>query len=504
MALSEVLQGLGTSQTLLTVVSLALGILAAYLYFNRALPEGAPPLIKGDWPLIGPIKFWTRRWDFFKEAAKISANGNFSFHVGNHVVVGVSGDEGRRSFIDNKHLDATTGYSTLFAGSPTVPKAIDSDQDDVDDQHFFRRLLAMLKKENFVQNLDSLIADTRSRLEDLVKDPSGMTDPFESIYGVVYQLTMRTVACNEIANDRDLLDKTLDMFEKIEASSSAKLIILPWFPFPGKLKRLWYGARLYMIFKNIIEDRAKNGRRENDPLQFMIEKGDSVKEILTFILGALYAGQLNSGINAAWVIIYLANDPYWRGKVFEEVKAMAERYDSDTSKSLPERLASAPLEAWETELPSIDLCLRDSIRLNLVGSMFRQNLSKSPVKVSDSEEIPAGAFAAYAIANVHLNPEIYAEPEKWDPSRYLPDRAEDQKTKFAYLGWGAGRHPCLGIRFAKLEQNIILAFFLAYFDFDKLVDEHGKQIAEQPRGDMNSHSAAKPKQKIYVKYSVRG
>lgn len=114
-----------------------------------------------------------------------------------------------------------------------------------------------------------------------------MTDPFESIYGVVYQLTMRTVACNEIANDRDLLDKTLDMFEKIEASSSAKLIILPWFPFPGKLKRLWYGARLYMIFKNIIEDRAKNGRRENDPLQFMIEKGDSVKEILTFILGEL-------------------------------------------------------------------------------------------------------------------------------------------------------------------------------------------------------------------------
>lgn len=49
-------------------------------------------------------------------------------------------------------FDFTSRYSTLFAGSPTVPKAIDSDQDDVDDQHFFRRLLAMLKKENFVQS----------------------------------------------------------------------------------------------------------------------------------------------------------------------------------------------------------------------------------------------------------------------------------------------------------------------------------------------------------------
>lgn len=112
-----------------------------------------------------------------------------------------------------------------------------------------------------------------------------MTDPFESIYGIVYQLTMRTVACNEIANDRDLLDSTLDMFEKIEAASSPKLIIFPWFPFPGKLRRLWYGGKLYMVFKKIIDDRAKTGRREDDPLQFLIEKGDSVKEILTFILG---------------------------------------------------------------------------------------------------------------------------------------------------------------------------------------------------------------------------
>lgn len=115
-----------------------------------------------------------------------------------------------------------------------------------------------------------------------------MTDPFESIYGIVYQLTMRTVACNEIANDRGLLDKTLEMFEKIEAASSAELIVFPWFPFPGKLRRLWYGGKLYMVFKKIIDDRAKTGHKEDDPLQFLIDKGDNVKEILTFILGELH------------------------------------------------------------------------------------------------------------------------------------------------------------------------------------------------------------------------
>ncbi|CAD0099993.1 unnamed protein product [Aureobasidium mustum] len=448
MALAEVFQGLGTSQGYLTAVSVILGLFAAYLYVaGRYLPEGAPPLVKGDWPLIGPTDFWTRRWDFFKEATKASVNGNFTFHVGKHVVVGVSGDDARRAFMEK----------------------------EIDGQGFSRRLLAMLKKENFVKGLQDLINDTRTRLDELVKDPSGITDPFESIYGIVYQLTMRTVACNEIANDRALLDQTLDMFEKIEASSSAKLIIFPWFPFPGKLRRLWYGGKLYMIFKGIIEDRAKTGRREEDPLQFLIDKGDNVKEILTFVLGALYAGQLNSGINAAWVIIYLANDHYWRGKVWEEVKAVAEKYDSDTSKSIADRLASAPLEAWENELPTIDLCLRDSIRLNASGSMFRKNETNKAVKVSDGTEIPPGAFAAYPMADVHLNPDVYPDPEKWDPSRYLPEKAEDHKTKYGFIGWGAGRHPCLGMRFAKLEQNIILAFFLANFDF-ALSDKHGNKI----------------------------
>ncbi|KAI5199546.1 cytochrome P450 6A1 [Aureobasidium subglaciale] len=502
MAMTEVLQGLGTSQTLLTVISLALGIVAAYLYIGRSLPYGVPPRVKGDWPLIGPLTFWTKRWEFFQEAAKASLNGNFSFTVGKHVVVGVTGDEDRKVFLESKQLDATAGYATLFAGAPTVSKNHDPDQEEIDDQHFFKRIAAMLKKENFVRGLDALVADTRSRLDELANNPTGSTDPFESIYGIVYQLTMRTVACNEIANDRVLLDQTLDMFEQIEASSSPKLIVFPWFPFPGKLRRLWYGGKLYMVFKNIIEDRVKTGRKEEDPLQFLIDKGDNVKEILTFVLGALYAGQLNSGINAAWVIIYLANDGYWLSQVREEVKALAEKYDSDTSKSMADRLMSAPLEAWENELPTIDLCLRESIRLNSLGSMFRKNDSTEPVKMSNGAEIPPGGFAAYHMANVHLNPEVYADPEKWDPSRYLPGREEDRKTKFGYIGWGAGRHPCLGMRFAKLEQNIILAFFLAYFDFE-LVDKDGKQVERVPKGDMNAFAAEKPKNRVYVKYSVR-
>jgi hypothetical protein len=42
-------------------------------------------------------------------------------------------------------------YATLFAGAPTVSKKIDPDQEEIDGQGFSRRLLAMLKQENFVK-----------------------------------------------------------------------------------------------------------------------------------------------------------------------------------------------------------------------------------------------------------------------------------------------------------------------------------------------------------------
>lgn len=31
------------------------------------------------------------------------------------------------------------------------------------------------------------------------------------------------------------------------------------------------------------------------------------------------------------------------------------------------------------------------------------------------------------------------------------------------MGWGQGRHPCTGMRWAKIQQNIMLAYALAMF-----------------------------------------
>lgn len=41
---------------------------------------------------------------------------------------------------------------------------------------------------------------------------------------------MRTVGCNEVANDRALLDKMLYLYEEVERSATATALLFPWFP----------------------------------------------------------------------------------------------------------------------------------------------------------------------------------------------------------------------------------------------------------------------------------
>lgn len=127
--------------------------------------------------------------------------------------------------------------------------------------------------------LPQLLQDIQANFTTLAQDPKGATDPFESIYLLVYQLTMRIVGCDEIANDPSLLKTTLSLFETVESSATATAVLFPWFPSPAIIKRTIAGTRLYLIFKSVIEKRIASGKRGEDPLQYLLDQGDSVASI---------------------------------------------------------------------------------------------------------------------------------------------------------------------------------------------------------------------------------
>ncbi|KAK3940840.1 cytochrome p450 6a1 [Diplogelasinospora grovesii] len=471
-----------------------------------AWPKSSPTLFKqggGALPILGALRFFSDRRNFMVHGTQASRSGNFGFYFGKLQVVGMAGVEGRKTFFESRDLNLSEGYNVLFTTTPNPPSSVDEGGEDMKfDKFFSRALLAMLKRENFVRNLPTLVGDARAGLERAMTK-HGVMDPFDDVYRIVYHLTMRTVGCTEIAESPEMLAKTLRLFEVMEESSSPTQVIFPYLWTPNYLRKMLAGGRLYYMLDAIVKGRKKTGRREEDALQFLIDSGESMVRILSFVLGALFAGQLNSGINAAWMFIYLAATPDWYRIVQREVDEAVEKHRKSEEQSPTDVLGTLTIDDWEHDFPMIDLVLRECIRFQMVGTTFRQNVSGKDVPIGKTGEVvPKDAFAVYLMDDVHFNPEIYPDPNRWDPGRYLPDRAEDKKQPHAYLGWGVARHPCLGMRFAKLEMSIIGATFVSMFDYE-LQDAKGNPMKTPPLPDRNRHSAHKPKTQMRLKYKLR-
>lgn len=218
-------------------------------------------------------------------------------------------------------------------------------------------------------------------------------------------------------------------------------------------------------------------------------------------MGALFAGQLNSGINIAYVLCYLSQEKDWLDRVRKEVNEIVDRYCPDKSLALKDRLMHVPIDAWISEFPTIDLCLKETIRLHMSGNAFRLNMSGTDIPIGNAgtEVIPNGAFVTIPAGEMHYNPEIYTNGDEWDPARYLPGREEDKKQTYAWMGWGHGAHQCLGMRLAKLETNSIVALFLAYFDDLQLCDQNGSSMEKVPPCNRNNHAPRKPDQTLCLK-----
>jgi sterol 14-demethylase len=60
-------------------------------------------------------------------------------------------------------------------------------------------------------------------------------------------------------------------------------------------------------------------------------------------------------------------------------------------------------------------------------------------------------------------PEWFSEPERFDPLRFAPERAEDRKHRFALIGFGGGTHKCAGMNFANNEMMTITALLFSQF-----------------------------------------
>lgn len=192
----------------------------------------------------------------------------------------------------DKRPNGRNRYAVMFTASPQVGKENVPGQASQFSQWFSRTITKLMKKENFVRNLGLLTTDTATAFDAIVKSHGGQGtgafDPFDDLYRIVYQLTMRTVGATEIAESPQLMARTLSLFEEVERNTSSTRIIFPWLPTLGYIRQTIAGGKLYVIFDKIAKERRSTGKTHEDAFQFLMDTGEDIVRILTVSLTRLY------------------------------------------------------------------------------------------------------------------------------------------------------------------------------------------------------------------------
>jgi cytochrome P450 len=74
-------------------------------------------------------------------------------------------------------------------------------------------------------------------------------------------------------------------------------------------------------------------------------------------------------------------------------------------------------------------------------------------------DIPAGTLVGINPLFTHHMPQIWPDPETFDPSRFT-DEAQRGRHRFAWVPFGGGAHMCLGLHFAYMQAKCFARHFL--------------------------------------------
>ncbi len=76
--------------------------------------------------------------------------------------------------------------------------------------------------------------------------------------------------------------------------------------------------------------------------------------------------------------------------------------------------------------------------------------------------IPRGYSMMVSIAQIHDDPNVFPDPERFDPQRYIGTKP----SSFAWIPFGGGTRRCVGAAFANMEMDVVLRTILRHFTIE--------------------------------------
>lgn len=209
--------------------------------------------------------------------------------------------------------------------------------------------------------------------------------------------------------------------------------------FPWRRLRRYMEASDRLLYAEIAERRADpNLADRTDALAMLVQAGMSDKELRDQLITLLVAGHDTTATGLAWALERLTRHP----DILAKAVAAADAGDDDY----------------------LDAICKEILRVRPVVPDVGRVL-KEPVEVA-GHLLPAGVMVVPSITTVHLDAELYPDPERFDPDRMVGATL----SPTTWLPFGGGNRRCLGAGFAMVEMRIVLREILRRIELSTTIE----------------------------------
>jgi cytochrome P450 len=229
-----------------------------------------------------------------------------------------------------------------------------------------------------------------------------------------------------------------------------------WSPF-GKFVRAVRAAD-EIIYEEIDRRRAEQNRTRDDILSLLIdardEDGNPMKnqELRDELMTLVVTGHETTATTLAWALRWILATP-------------------DVYARLRDELTRGEISAERLmKLPLLDATVRETLRLQpvfpLIGRVFQRPVSIGGV------DFDAGGAALGMIYLTHRRPDLYPNPELFNPDRFLARKYRPHE----WVPFGGGHRLCVGMALSLYEIKLVLGMALSRFSMRLSPAYHPREV----------------------------
>lgn len=317
-----------------------------------------------------------------------------------------------------------------------------------------RRMMQPLFTHERLAGYAAVMCEEAERATDALR-PGQAVEVNKAVSALTLSVTTRTLFSTR-ANDA-MVAEALDAIIAIFAGLYQRMVVPVdlFHQIPTAENRRFEHAmvRYPAIIEAIIAERRRSGQEHGDLLGRLLaardpETGEGLGDVeLREQVMALFVAGTETTASALTSALHL----------LDRHPEVERRMEAEVDQVLAGR---APTFEDLPRLEYTERVFTEALRLYPPGWILTRRTT-SPVELG-GHPIGPGATILFSPYALHRDPEFFPEPERFDPDRWLPERAKSL-PRFAMMPFSAGRRKCMGDAFAMNLAIIVLATLAGRF-----------------------------------------